>query len=276
MLATLARPPVAFAQSPKVVIFPAGQVSDSGPAPIIATFEVSVLFNYPPVTCPTGNPNCNAKTVRVCVDYQTVGETATSDQDFRANSGRLSKTLTFQPDGDDQSLGTIDVEIIGDSVAEGMESFSVVLAYPSGQACVNEANIQVFEARATIVDGEAKRPDLTVSDLKLIKGCQMQVTVKNAGNGPVSDSAYDKTQGVALQMQREGQPWGGIRLIGVDPTKKLKPPGASVTYVWFPNAANLKLKPGVNLMTVTVDKNNALPESAENNNTRTEKLICLR
>jgi len=276
LMALLASPPAALAQSPRLVIYPAGQVSDSGPGPIIATFDVSVFFDYPAIQCPTNNPNCNAKTVSACVDYHTVGETATSDQDFRAKSGRLSKTLTFQPGGDDQSVGTIDIEVIGDSVVEGMESFKVVITNPSGEPCVNEASLHTFEARAFIVDGGAKKPDLTISDLKLMKGCQMQLTVKNAGSGPVPESAYDRQHGVAIQMQREGQPWGGIRLVGVDPAKKLMTPGASVTYVWFPNAANLKLKPGANVMTVTVDKNNALAESAENNNTRTENLACRR
>jgi hypothetical protein len=276
MLAIVTGPPAAYALSPRVVIANAGQVSDGGTPPIIASFPVMVFFDYPEVMCPTNNPTCNDKTVTVCVDFHTVGETATSDQDFRAVvSGRLSKTINFRGPGE-ELLGTIDVEVIGDSITEGMESFKVVLTNPSIQACKTDATIQVFEARATIVDGEAKRPDLAASDLRLIKGCQIQLTVTNVGAASIPDSAYDKTQGVAIQMQRADQPWGGIRLIGVDPTKKLKTPGASVTYVWFPNAPNLKLKPGANVMKVTVDRTNALPEANESNNTRTEKLVCLR
>ena len=275
LLAILAGSPEVDALSPRVVIFPAGQVSDGGTAPITATFPVSVFFEYPEVMCQPSNPNCNDKTISVCVDFHTAAETATADQDFRPTSGRLNKTVTFHGPGE-VSLGTIDVEIVGDSVIEGAETFKVVLTNPSGQACVNQASLAVFEARAIIVDGEALKPDLMVSDLSLGKNCRIQVTLKNSGKVQVPDSAYDKKHGVAIQMQRQNEPWGGIRLIGVDPTKKLKTPGASVTYIWFPNVANLKLKPGHHLMTVTVDKNGTLTESDENNNRRTETLICAK
>jgi hypothetical protein len=118
------------------------------------------------------------------------------------------------------------------------------------------------------------KPDLIVSDIKLIKDCKIKITIKNAGSGGVPDSGYHKTKGAAIQMYKGAKPWGGIRLFGIDPSKKLKTPGASVSWVWFPGAANLNLTPGVHSIKLVVDNNNAVAESNEMNNSKTKKLIC--
>ncbi len=59
-------------------------------------------------------------------------------------------------------------------------------------------------------------------------------------------------------------------------TKKLMTSGQSVSWVWFPNAANLNLTPGTHSIKVIVDNNNAVTGSNETNNTRTERLTCQR
>ncbi len=116
-------------------------------------------------------------------------------------------------------------------------------------------------------------PDLVVRDLRLLKDCKIQVTLQNRG-GPLPDSAYNPTQGAAVQMYNGSQPWGGLRLAGIDPAKTLKTPGASVSHVWFPMAANLQLAAGTHTIKVTVDNNNAVAESNEGNNTLTRRLTC--
>jgi hypothetical protein len=121
--------------------------------------------------------------------------------------------------------------------------------------------------------GGQRRPDLIVQDLQLVKGCKIKVTIKNQG-GPLPDSAYHMTQGAAVQMYNGAQPWGGLRLGGIDTAKKLKNPGSSVSHIWFPGAANLNLTPGTHSIKVIVDNNNAVVESNEGNNTRTERLTC--
>jgi len=116
-------------------------------------------------------------------------------------------------------------------------------------------------------------PDLVVRNLRLIKDCKIEVTIQNRG-GPLPDSAYHPTQGAAVQMYNGTQPWGGLRLAGIDPTKKLKNTGASVNHVWFPGAANLQLTAGTHTIKVTVDNNNAVAESNESNNTLARRLTC--
>lgn len=123
-------------------------------------------------------------------------------------------------------------------------------------------------------DTGQKLPDLIVKDLELIGDCKIKVTIANIGNAGVPDSGYDLKNGAAIQMYRFGQPWGGIRLGAIDPTKLLKTPGNSVSWVWFPAASNLNLTPGIHSIRVVADNNNAVVESDENNNSRTERLSC--
>lgn len=121
----------------------------------------------------------------------------------------------------------------------------------------------------------AKRmPDLIVKDIRLVKDCKIQVTLQNIGSAGVPDSGYDMSSGAAIQMYKGANPWGGIRLGAVDQTKRLQTPGNTVSWVWFPNAANLNLTPGTHSLKVVVDNNNAVAESDEKNNTRTERLGC--
>jgi len=117
-------------------------------------------------------------------------------------------------------------------------------------------------------------PDLIVSNIVLVKDCKVKITIKNIGLAGVPDTGYHMNQGAAVQMYKNNAPWGGIRLGAIDPTKKLKTPGASVSHIWFPNAANLYLGPGIHSISVEVDNNNAVKESNEKNNKKTTRLEC--
>lgn len=153
---------------------------------------------------------------------------------------------------------------------DGWQAIQII--YPQ-QVTSNRAH---FRLRCAGGSGARRLPDLIVKDLRLARDCRLLVTIANAGNGGVPESAYHRTQGAAVQMYRGSKAWGGIRLFAVDPGKKLKSPGTEVTHTWFPNAANLKLKPGVHPMRAVVDNNNAVTESNEGNNSRTERLSCGR
>lgn len=118
------------------------------------------------------------------------------------------------------------------------------------------------------------KPDLVVRDIRLVDDCKIQVTLANVGTAGVPDTGYHNTQGAAVQMYKGAQPWGGIRLVFVDPTKKLKTAGQSVSTLWFPAAANLKLTPGPHVLSVVVDNNNAIAETNENNNKLTKTVVC--
>jgi len=117
-------------------------------------------------------------------------------------------------------------------------------------------------------------PDLVVKDISLVQDCKMKVTIANVGAGGVPPAGYDMSNGVGIQMYRFSDPWGGIRLGAVDPGGNLKSPGGTVSWIWFPGAANLNLTPGVQSIKVVVDNNNAVTESNESNNHLTRRLNC--
>ena len=117
-------------------------------------------------------------------------------------------------------------------------------------------------------------PDLIVSKIELIKGCKIKITIKNIGKAGVPDTGYHMNKGAAVQMYKNSAPWGGIRLGAIDPAKKLKIPGTSVSHIWFPGAANLDLGPGIHSIKVVVDNNNAVKEFNEKNNKKTVRLGC--
>lgn len=84
----------------------------------------------------------------VSVDYATANGTATAGQDYMATSG----TLTFQP-GDTSRL--LPVSVLGDTVVEPDETFSVVLSNP-----VN-AQLAVATGTGTIVNDDVAQPTNT-------------------------------------------------------------------------------------------------------------------
>lgn len=117
-------------------------------------------------------------------------------------------------------------------------------------------------------------PDLIVRDIHLVKGCQILVTIANIGRHGVPASLYNLPKAVGVQMYNNGKPWGGLILSGFDPKGNLKKPGGVARHIWFPNAANLKLTPGVHSIKVVVDHGNVLPEARENNNSLTQRVKC--
>jgi hypothetical protein len=123
---------------------------------------------------------------------------------------------------------------------------------------------------------QQRLPDLIVSDIELMQDCKIKVTLKNVGTGGVPASVYsgNMSDDSAVQMYKGSQAHGGMVLRVFDPSGLLKSPGASVSKVWFPGAANLALGPGTHSIKVIVDNNNAVAESNENNNSRTERLTC--
>jgi hypothetical protein len=117
-------------------------------------------------------------------------------------------------------------------------------------------------------------PDLIVSDIRLIKDCKIQITIKNIGTAGVPASGYVLSKGAGIQMYKGGKPWGGVRLGVIDPSRRLTTPGSVVKHIWFPRANNLKLGPGWHSLTVTVDNNNAVKELNEKNNSKTVRQSC--
>ncbi len=123
-----------------------------------------------------------------------------------------------------------------------------------------------------LVNKDALRtyPDLIVKDIVLLDDCRIKVTLKNIGSAGVPDSGYDMSNGAAVQMYNNNQPWGGIRLGGIDTAGALKTPGGEVSYIWF----NRKVGTEIHTIKVVVDNNNAVVESNELNNDLTVRLFC--
>jgi len=134
----------------------------------------------------------------------------------------------------------------------------------------------VFRGFSESNNNTAKLPDLIVSNIRLIKNCKIEVSIKNIGNAGVPNSYYSLPKAVGVQMYNGTKPWGGLILGLFDPAGKLKSPGGIAKYVWFPRASNLNLSNGIHSIKVIVDNHNYLTELKENNNSLTRRLNCKR
>jgi len=116
--------------------------------------------------------------------------------------------------------------------------------------------------------------DLVVERIELDEKCQVRVTIKNQGSAGVADGAYNTPplKGVAIQAIAENSGWGGYILDAVDPQRKLKTPGASVSFTGFKRALNTG-----EILTVRMDiinPGNVGNESNLTNNSKTVRLLC--
>ncbi len=112
-------------------------------------------------------------------------------------------------------------------------------------------------------------PDLTITNLKVGENCQVVVTLKNNGSGELSITAYDQFQGPAVTFRKDGAPFGGWRLAAVDPGRKLRQPGGTVTWT----RGQLKLS-GTATISASVDDSHLVAEENEDNNTMSRSLSC--
>ena len=118
-------------------------------------------------------------------------------------------------------------------------------------------------------------PDLKVKSITLTKDCQIKVTLKNVGNGVIPASIYSGDHPISIvQMYKDNQPHGGMMLRSFDPKGLLRMPGGVASKVWFPNTPNLAFGSGTHVIEVVVDKDNAITESREYNNSLTRRLTC--
>jgi glucose/arabinose dehydrogenase len=91
----------------------------------------------------------------VTVNYSTADGTAQAPADYTAATG----TLTFTPG---QTSRTVDVSVIGDTLDESNETFTLVLAAPTG------ATLQNGVATGTITDDDAL-PSVSVNDASVVE-----------------------------------------------------------------------------------------------------------
>ncbi len=119
--------------------------------------SINVFFNNPvPAPILSFPVRLSAPaTVPVTVAFRTVENTALSGTDFVGNTG----TVTFQPG---EVLQTIQVQAVGDVLAEQNEVFFVELSSPTGGAVVSDRQAQGL---ITDDDGGTPLPTLSISSL---------------------------------------------------------------------------------------------------------------
>jgi Calx-beta domain-containing protein len=210
----------AAAAGPRIVIT-GGQVIEGNSGTAKAHFGVHLLFDPQLVTCPDDNPNCAARTVRVCLDYTTVAETgpgsATPGQDFLIKVDSLEGTVTLSGEGE-APVGSIDVDVLGDQVDEPNEVFKVRIALSSN--CPVTASLQTAEAQATIVDddGVAAAPpvEVAINDVTIREGDEggrkvaFTVSLSRPAIGAVSVS-YRSADGTASGAGQLGRDYGPVQ-----------------------------------------------------------------
>ena len=114
-------------------------------------------------------------------------------------------------------------------------------------------------------------PDLVPVDVTLAADCRLIVALANNGPGIVPDAGFGLTSSSAVQMYKDGAPWGGIALGALDTRHLLQPAGGSVNYAW---PSGLALPAGPHVIRLDVDPTNAIAESNEVNNSLTKTLTC--
>ena len=132
----------------------------------------------------------------ISVTYATANGTATAGSDYTATSGILSWA-----DGDD-SAKTIAVPILGDTVAETNETFTLTLSAPTGGAALGNSSASI-----TITDDEpapalsvtsggdpiSNNSTLTAPVLNPGVAQSFTYTLANTGNGPLTLGAASLT-----------------------------------------------------------------------------------
>ena len=122
----------------------------------------------------------------------------------------------------------------------------------------------------------ASLPDLTVTKIAKTPDCKIKITIANIGQGSLSPIDYDTgSGGVWLRMLNGNHNWGSMVLGQIDKQKKLLNPNGHITFIWKSNRRGCsKLLPGKNVIKVTIDTDNNVKESNENNNSLTKTLTC--
>lgn len=117
-------------------------------------------------------------TETVTIDYEAIGDTARRGVDFVATSG----TVVFQPG---ELRQYIDVPLIQDTLAEGTETFSVVLTNPSGVVLTDATGIATINDDEMSACGEPNYDSAETQALFIWKDCnsgKWNVEVAGGGN----------------------------------------------------------------------------------------------
>ena len=173
VVAALAVTVPAGAQGGPSLALVGGSVTEGNSGTVKAHFEVDLRFDPKSITCQPSEPGCNARTLQICVDFHTADDTATSPADYEERGGTLQKTVTLAGEEGEIPVGSIDVDVKGDTIAEPNKTFKGILSL--NPDCPPVAGLGVAEAVMTIVDDDgpppaAAPPEVAVNDVTIREG----------------------------------------------------------------------------------------------------------
>ncbi len=125
--------------------------------PILSINDVTLTEGDSGISSATFSVNLSAPSSKtVSVSFYSAPQDATKDVDYQTTLGRI----TFEPG---TTSKTITVQIIGDTLDEFDEQFSVLLAYPLN------ANVSKGGGNGTILDNDPP-PNVSISDISVLEG----------------------------------------------------------------------------------------------------------
>jgi hypothetical protein len=128
--------------------------------------------------------------------------------------------------------------------------------------CSTAAEAQIGRGTPQLPRNGSDYPDLVVEKITLGPDCRIMVQLANRGTARLADSAYATA---TLQIDSDFS----RTLEGIDPEKRLAPPGGTVTFT-RPTA----LAGGTRAVTARIDPTGAVAESNEGNNSLSTNVTC--
>ncbi len=207
VVAVLAAAVPAGAQGGPKLILLGGSVTEGDSGTVKAHFGVALHFDPQSINCQPGDADCNARTLKVCVDFHTAPGSATSPEDFEEKAGTLQKTVTIPGGEIEIPVGSIDVDVKGDTIDEPNETFRGILSL--NPDCEPVAGLGVSEAEMTITDDDGvpppappPPPEVAINDVTIREGDEgnrkvaFTISLSRPGVGVVSVS-YRSANGTA-------------------------------------------------------------------------------
>src|ERR1044072_2759555 len=162
------------------------------------------------ITLSDGPPSGNVTATAI-----TFGDSATFPSDFQV----VSSPLTFAPG---ETTKTVTVPVVGDTVFEGTETFTLELREVTGAAVVDGIGL------GTIIDNEAG-PSLSVNDVSITEGDSgtKELVFTVSLSGPSSNNvgfSFGLTNGTAVETEDFGGVSGGSFILAGTTTRTISVP----------------------------------------------------
>lgn len=159
-------------------------------------------------------------------------------------------------------------EVDMQELARGAEYFLTLTNYSHSKIATGEVKISypvVGEVETRTEGGPS--PNLVVDKVYLDDRCEVMVSLKNGGPGPLP-TYYWKVNMPELKLIKDGQEWGKVDIRFFDYSQALSPVGGEAVY-----NTGLKIIGSSRIMAV-VDSNEKLREQDETDNAVAVELIC--